>query len=189
MGYTFSDSGSEDSEVVYANSGFLDKYSQEVLDSAVGNDSRRLRPRQYGGQTLDVSKIFTGQNGWQVNTARRPSVKLRQRVARLQSLLAARLLVDPLVAVFNTPSSAYSDDRNYFCEACAVCMPAREQEWQTHTTGLSHQCQMLSLSETGELGHMPAGEADIKHASALFNESMLTITSSLLLQPVASHQM
>ena len=164
MGYTFSDSGSEDSEdhcVVYANSGFLDKYAQEVLDSAVGNDSRRLRPRQYGGQTLDVSKIFTGQNGWQVNTARRPSVKLRQRVARLQNLLAARLLVDPLVAVFNTPSSAYSDDRNYFCEACAVCMPAREQEWQTHTTGLTHQCQMLSLSETGELGHMPAGEADI----------------------------
>lgn len=130
MGYAFSDSGSDDSEdqwVVYASSGFLDKHAQEALDSALGNDSRRLRPRQYAGQTLDVTKVFSGQNCWDVNTARRPSTKLRHRVARLQSLLASRLLVDPLVAIFNTPSRTHCDDRNYFCEACAVCMPAREQ--------------------------------------------------------------
>ena len=38
-------------------------------------------------------------------------------------------------------------------------MPAREQDWQMHAAGLAHQCQMLSLRKTGELGHLPAGES------------------------------
>ena len=114
MEYAFSDSGSDDPEdlwAVCANSGVLDKQLQEALDSALGCDSWRLRPRQYAGQTLDVTKISSGQNCWEVNSTRRPSTKLRRRIARLQSLLASRLVVDPLVAVFSNPSITRFDAR------------------------------------------------------------------------------
>ena len=84
--------------------------------------------------------------------------KLRQGVARQQSRLAARLVIDPLVAIYNVPSKEKSTTSEYFCEACSACIPAREQDWQIHSTGIDHQCQILSLCGTGELGHMPLGD-------------------------------
>lgn len=154
MDYTFSDSGSEDPEdssadYLLKHSGFLEEHAQEALDILLGDDDKRLRPRHYAGQTPDFSKMFTGQDCWEVNPVRRPSIQLRQRVAPQQSTFASRLLTNPLVAAYNSPSRTHSNDRNYFCEACAVCMPAREQDWQIHSTGISHQCQMLSLCESG----------------------------------------
>lgn len=91
--------------------------------------------------------------------AGRPDTKLRQSVARLQRNLASRLGSDPLVAIYNSPSKEKSTDRRFFCEACTIGVPAREQDWQMHSAGLTHQCQILSLCDSGELGHMPAGES------------------------------
>ena len=67
---------------------------------------------------------------------------------------------DPLVAIYNAPSKEKATAVKYFCEACAAYMPAREQDWQMHSRGLSHQCQLLSLCGTGELGHVPQGNAE-----------------------------
>ncbi|KAL3161573.1 hypothetical protein ABBQ32_010437 [Trebouxia sp. C0010 RCD-2024] len=36
-------------------------------------------------------------------------------------------------------------------------MPARDQDWQIHSAGFSHQSQLLSLCCTGEPGHVPLG--------------------------------
>lgn len=117
MGDIFSESGSEDPEdrsAVYLlkHSGFLDEYAQETLDSLLGSDDKRLRPREYPGQTPDFSKVFTGQNIWEVTPVRRPTTKLRRHVAHQQSAFASQVLRDPMVAAFNSPSRTHADDRN-----------------------------------------------------------------------------
>ena len=114
---------------------------QDALQNFLENNGRRVAPRH-------------------ARLVSRPNTKLRQDVAHLQSMLSARMS-DPWVAVYNIPSRKECDDRKYFCEACTVCMPAREQDWQMHSTGLTHQCQILSLCGKGELGHMPAGDSVI----------------------------
>lgn len=83
---------------------------------------------------------------------------VRQGVARQQSRLAARLVSDPLVAIYNVPSKDNSTASHYFCEACVAYLPAREQDWQIHLSGIDHQSQILSLCGTGELGHTPLGD-------------------------------
>ena len=118
--------------------------------------------------------------------AGRPDTKLGESVARLQSNLASRLGSDPLVAIYNSPSKEKSTDRRFFCEACTIGVPAREQDWQMHSAGLTHQCQILSLCERGELGHMPAGESKaLANTSRCYThkEAMATI-GGLLLQVV-----
>ena len=87
-----------------------------------------------------------------------PSPILRHDVACLQKRLAPRDPNDPFLAVFNKPSTEKSTETQFFCEACTVPMPARDQDWQMHLEGVSHQCQILSLCEKGELGHLPGSE-------------------------------
>ena len=137
-----SESDSEDGphEVYLTYSGFLEKDAQDALDSFLEGHGSRVLPRQYAGQTADFANMFTGKSCWQPNAVAKPSAKLRRDVTHLQSVFASRILSDPLVAIYNNPSTTYPDDRKYFCEACAVFMPAREQDWQMHSTGFSHQC-------------------------------------------------
>lgn len=119
----------------------LNEQDQGVLDSFRGLHGRPILPRH-------------------PELAGRPNTKLRQAVARHKSRLAARLVSDPLVAIYNVPAKERSNDRKYFCEACGVSMPAREQDWQIHSIGIGHQCQLLSLCDKGELGHVPLGDSE-----------------------------
>ena len=82
----------------------------------------------------------------------------REDVACLKKQLAPCDPDDPFLAVFNKPSTEKSTETHHFCEACTVTMPARDEDWQMHLEGVSHQCQILSLCEKGELGHIPRGE-------------------------------
>ena len=86
-----------------------------------------------------------------------PETELRQSIARLQTNLASRLGSDPLVAIYISPSKEKSTDGRFFCEACTVGVPAQEQDWQRHSAGVTHQSQILSLCDRGELAHMPEG--------------------------------
>lgn len=119
----------------------LDEQSQAVLDSFRGFGRGPVLPRN-------------------PEPAGRPNTKLRQAVARQQSRLASGLVSNPLVAMYNAPSKEKSTVKQFFCEACAAYMPAREQDWQMHSSGLGHQSQLLSLCGTGELGHVPTGEPE-----------------------------
>ena len=93
-----------------------------------------------------------------VTLPRWPNTRLRSDVARLQNRIASRHLNDPFLALFNNPSTDKSIETHHFCEACTVFVPARGQDWQTHSKGV-HLSQILSLCEEGELGHVPRGEA------------------------------
>ena len=117
----------------------LNGQDQQALDSFRGIHGRPVRPRH-------------------VTLPGRPNTKLREDVARLRNRLAPRDLDNPFLALFNKPSNEKSTETRYFCEACTVSMPARDQDWQMHSNGLSHHCQILSLCEKGELGHIPQGE-------------------------------
>ena len=117
----------------------LNEQDQQALDSFRETHGRPVRPRH-------------------VTLPGRPNTRLREDVARLRNRLAPRDLDDPFLALFNKPSNEKSTETHYFCEACTVSMPAREQDWQMHSNGLSHHCQILSLCGKGELGHIPQGE-------------------------------
>ena len=56
-----------------------------------------------------------------------------------------------LVNRHNKPSNR-SSDREYHCEACDCSVPARERDWEVHTSGIKHKRQLVSLLHTGKLG-------------------------------------
>ena len=90
--------------------------------------------------------------------AGKTTTKLRQDLARLQGSLSPCTTSQTFLAVYDSPSTQTTHNRRqFFCEACAVHVPAREQDWQMHISGTIHQCQVLSLMQTGELGHLPSG--------------------------------
>lgn len=58
---------------------------------------------------------------------------------------------EALVNRHNKPSNR-SSDREYHCEACDCSVPARDRDWEVHTSGIKHQRQLVSLLHTGKLG-------------------------------------
>ena len=118
--------------------GGLDSEAQQTLDSF----------RQIHGQPVLPKRV---------SLAGRVNTQIRHDLARLQSSAPTHTPRQAFLAVYDSPSLQKMDDRQHFCDACAVHMPARQQDWRTHVAGVSHQCQMLSLERTGELGHMPSG--------------------------------
>ena len=117
----------------------LNGQDQQALDSFRGIHGRPVRPRH-------------------VTLPGRPNTKLREDVARLRNRLAPGDLDDPFLALFNKPSNEKSTETHYFCEACTVPIPARDQDWLMHLEGVSHQCQILSLCEKGKHGCITRGE-------------------------------
>ena len=113
----------------------LDDHEQEMVTTFRGTGGRPVLPRHAP------------------NSLTRPTAKLKEFVSCQYD---PAMLNDPFVALYNEPSRDKSDERKYFCEACTVRMPAREQDWQMHTSGLVHKAQIISLSQTSELGHLPS---------------------------------
>ncbi len=93
---------------------------------------------------------------------RKQNATFHQDFAHLQKKLGPRLQRDAVLAVYNNPSSERSTEKQHFCEACTVYIPAHEQDWRAHISGVRHQCQLLSLCSEGELGHMPQGKPKVK---------------------------
>jgi len=93
---------------------------------------------------------------------RQQNTKFLQDFAHLQKSLGPRLQSDTVLATYNHPSNEKSAEKQYFCEACTVYLPAHKQDWQVHSSGVSHQCQLLSLCCKGEMGHMPQGKLKVK---------------------------
>ena len=93
---------------------------------------------------------------------RQQNTKFLQDFAHLKKKLGPRLVTDAVVAIYSKPSSEKSTEKQHFCEACTVYLPAHEQDWRAHSKEISHQCQLLSLCSEGELGHMPQGKLKVK---------------------------
>ena len=120
---------------------------------------------------------------------RKQTPKFLEDFAHLQKRLRPRLQSDAALAIHNHTSSEKRTERQHFCEACTVYLPAHEQDWRAHIKGVSHQCQLLSLCSEGELGHMPQGKSKVKtnHASSLVASKIWPL-SRLLLQVSISRQ-
>lgn len=81
---------------------------------------------------------------------RSPSFKFRQLVAKSYK---PAILADPFVASFHVPSPDKSGRHSYFCEACAMQIPACQEDWAMHIAGVLHKWHLLSLHDTRELLH------------------------------------
>lgn len=126
-----------DTENEFQNGSLLNKEEQQLVEAfrGIGGGPMHVLPRK---------------NPEVIN---RPTVLLREVVAEYYH---SSVLNKPLVAAFNCPTPDKLDSRKYFCEACTIPVPAREQDWQTHAAGVVHKWQMLSLCMLGELSHQPA---------------------------------
>lgn len=145
--------------------GVLDWEAQQTLDSF-----RQI----YGNNTPQLQK--------RVLLAGRLTTQTRQDLARLQSSATLHTPRQAFLAVYDSPGLQTTDDRQYFCDACAARVPAREQDWRMHIAGVSHQCQMLSLARTGELGHMPSGSLRFCSSTANSGLTMHSTQQALLMQ-------
>ena len=144
--------------------GRLDSEAQRTLDSF---------RQTYGRPVLTRKHVLL---------AGRLTTQTRRDLARLQSSAPLHTPRQAFLAVYDSPGLQTTDDRQYFCDACAARMPAREQDWRMHIAGVSHQCQMLSLARTGELGHMPSGSLRFCSTTANSGLTMHSTQQALLMQ-------
>ena len=110
----------------------------------------------HGQPTLPRDPTVAGRQHAAQNT------RFLQDFAHLKKKIGPRLVTDAVVAIYSKPSSEKSTEKQHFCEACTVYLPAHEQDWRAHSKEISHQCQLLSLCSEGELGHMPQGRLKVK---------------------------
>ena len=76
---------------------------------------------------------------------KRATQERRQQLARIQR----RIQRGPLHEFYDKPGQTEGSNK-YFCEACAVPIPARDKDWQMHVAGFKHQTQVADLhSEFG----------------------------------------
>lgn len=67
-----------------------------------------------------------------------------------------------LRAMYDRPTE---QPATFFCEACAISLPADDKQWRMHAASEAHLLQLDSLQYYGRLGHMP-GEGHKKLLAA-----------------------